>query len=140
MLDMSIQQQSILVIGKSFKGLTDGITRQGYGYIILKDLLEARHPEKELHNQVLCDFSSKTSVLDTVDAIPEKIAGVITLYENYVLPAAWIADTTRLVELALDSAPKKSIHPPSLCCATALAARPARTAGSDPDTPAATRA
>ncbi len=89
---MSIQQQYILIVGKGFKGLSAGLERNGYGYIVLKDVLQAKHPEKKLKNRVVCDFSSCETVLATVDGITKPIAGVTTLYENYIVPAAWIAE------------------------------------------------
>ncbi len=101
---MSIQQQYILITGKGFKGLTAGLERNGYGYIVLKDVLEAKHPEKKLKNRVVCDFSSRESVLKTVDSIGVPIAGVTTLYDNYVVPAAWIAGHLGLPGMPADAA------------------------------------
>lgn len=89
---MSIQQQYILIVGKGFKGHTSAQELNGYGYIVLKDVLVAKQPDKILKNRVVCDFSSREAVLKTVGAITKPVAGVTTLYDNYVVPAAWIAD------------------------------------------------
>jgi len=84
--------QRLLIIGKSFSGLTNYLKEHGYDYIVLKDVLEAKHPEKKLKHRVICDFSGKNQVTATVDTIKKQIDGVIAVYENYVLPASWVAE------------------------------------------------
>ncbi len=96
--------QRILIIGKSFSGLSSFLKEHGYDYIVLKDVLGAKHPEKKLKHRVLCDFSSREEILRTVDAIPGAIDGVISIYENYVLPAAWVADHLGLPGMPPDAA------------------------------------
>ena len=97
-------RKRILIVGKSFSGLTNFLKEHSYDYIVLKDELGAKHPNKKLKHRVLCDFSSKEAVLRTVDGIGKKIDGVITIYESYVLPAAWIAEHLGLPGMPPDAA------------------------------------
>lgn len=96
--------QRILLIGKEFSGHIAFLKAQGYDYIVLKDVRDAKHPEKGLKRRILCDFSSKQSILKAVDSITKRINGVIVVYENYVLPAAWIAEHLSLPGLPPDAA------------------------------------
>lgn len=96
--------QRLLIIGKSFSGLTNFLKERGYDYIVLKDSQDAKHPEKKLKRRVLCDFSNRENVLKTVDTITDHIDGVITIYENYVLPASWVAEHLGLPGMPPDAA------------------------------------
>lgn len=82
----------ILIVGKSFSGVTKRLKSAGHDYIILKDRREAANTGKRLKRVVFADFSSKESILVGVDAIKLPIDGVLVIYENYVLSAAWIAE------------------------------------------------
>jgi biotin carboxylase len=82
----------ILIVGNSFSGLTRYILEQGYEYIVLKDQLRARNPDKQLKRRVLCDFSSRDRVLATVNSLKHPIAAVMTAYEDYVLATSWITE------------------------------------------------
>ena len=84
--------QRILIVGKSFSGLTNFLKESGYDYIVLKDIQSSKHPEKKYKRRVLCDFSSKETVIETVAKIKDQVDGVIATYENYILPAAWVAE------------------------------------------------
>lgn len=93
--------QRILIIGKSFSGLTQFLKDNGYEYIVLKDRLTAKFPDKKLKRRILCDFSSREAVQAAAASITQPIDGVIAVYENYVLPAAWVAE-----ELGLPGMPR----------------------------------
>jgi len=84
--------QRILIVGKSFSGLTNFLKESGYDYIVLKDVQSAKHPEKKYKRRVLCDFSSRETVIEAVAKIKDQVDGVIATYENYILPAAWVAE------------------------------------------------
>lgn len=94
----------ILIVGQSFSSLTNYLVRHGYDYIILKDIERTNSPEKKLKKRIVCDFSSKQSILETVAGIDKPIDGIMTTYENYVLPAAWIGEYLRLPALSEKSA------------------------------------
>jgi len=81
----------VLLVGSGFSGVTEYLKAHNYDYIILKDRLTTRFPDKKLKRRVVCDFSSRESVLQTVDSIDKKITSVMTMYENYVLAASWIS-------------------------------------------------
>lgn len=60
-------------------------------------LLEDTHKQSNtVHNdrlhRISCDFSSRERILEVVDRLPQPIDLVMTLYENYVLPCAWICE------------------------------------------------
>jgi len=93
-----------LVIGSNFTGLKKALASHGHDYITLKDVLKIKHPEVVTPKQVPCDFSSKESVLAAVDTITEPIDAVITVYENYIRPASWVADHLNLPGLPLEAA------------------------------------
>lgn len=84
--------QRLLLVGSGFSNITGYLREHGYDYIILKDRNHTKFPDKNIPHRVLCDFSSKQSILNTVDAIGKKIDGVITIYENYIPAASWITD------------------------------------------------
>ncbi len=95
----------ILIVGSGFSSLTTYLRDHDYDYIILKDILRAKSPHKKFKHRVVCDFSSPKSILDTVDRIKTTFDGVISIYENYALPAALIAN-----HLNLPGMPIKSIE------------------------------
>lgn len=93
----------ILIVGKSFSGLTNYLRENGYDYIVLKDKATA-NAQRLLPQQVLGDFSSREQILASVDALPKKIDGVMTMYEGYVLAASWIAEHLGVLGLPVASA------------------------------------
>lgn len=92
-----------LIIGSGFSGLISYLKSCDHEYIVLKDVLKAKSPHKKFKNRVVCDFSSRESILKTVDSIPKKIDCIVNTYENYALPAAWIAKHLGLPGMPLDS-------------------------------------
>lgn len=95
---------TFLVVGKKFSGLTNKILRQGDDYILLQDVLSAKQPERRLRRRVIADFSSREALLATVDTIGNKVDAVITVYEDYVLPTAIIAEHLGLPGLPVKAA------------------------------------
>jgi biotin carboxylase len=96
----------ILIVGKKFSGLTGAIEKAGYEYTVLKDITTTRFPDKKLKRRVVADFSSTERLLATVDILHDKhpIDGVITVYENYILPTAQIGKHLNLPHLPIKSA------------------------------------
>lgn len=82
----------VLVVGQSFSTLTNYLLEHGHEYIVLKDARRAKSPEKRFKRRVVCDFSSRDTIMQAVRSIKEPISAVIATYENYILPAAWIAE------------------------------------------------
>jgi len=95
---------TILIVGKSYSGIVRAIEARGDDYLILRDIVGAKTPEKALKNRIICDFSTKESVLKAVDNLPRKIDAVIAAYENYILSAAWITDHLGLPGVPVDAA------------------------------------
>lgn len=81
----------ILIIGKKFTPYIEKLTSLNHTYTLLQDRLATKFPDKKFRNRVVADFSTEESLLAAVDSITQKIDGVLTTYENYVLPAAVIA-------------------------------------------------
>jgi carbamoylphosphate synthase large subunit len=94
----------ILVVGQKFSSLTDYITRHGHTYTFLQDELKTKFPDKKFKHRIVGDFSSKESLLKIVDDIKQPVDGVITTYENYILPTAWIAEHLGLPGLPIAAA------------------------------------
>lgn len=95
---------TFLVVGKNFSGLRNKILERNDNYILLQDSLATRFPGKKLKNRVVVSFSKKGELLAAVEPLRGKVDGVITVYENYVLPAAWIADHLGLPGLPIKAA------------------------------------
>lgn len=76
----------------------------GYDYVLLQDIKATKFPNKKLNKRVIADFSDATSLLNSVESIDKKIDGVLTIYENYVVATAIIADHLGLPGMSIESA------------------------------------
>lgn len=94
----------ILIVGQKFTSLVEYIESHGHTYTFLQDILKTKFPDKKFKHRVVADFSSQQSLLATVDSLKHQIDGVITTYENYVLPVAWIAKHLNLPGLPIATA------------------------------------
>lgn len=94
----------ILIVGKKFSSLTQHIVANGNDYTFLQDILTTKFPDKKFKHRVLADFSSKQSVLATVDSLAVQPDAVIATYENYILPASWIAEHLNLPGIPVSAA------------------------------------
>lgn len=94
----------LLIVGKSFSGLKQYLLDNGHEYTVLQDILATKHPEKRLKNRVVASFDTQTSVIDSLSDIKKPIDGILCVYENYVLPAAWISDYLQLPGLPIEAA------------------------------------
>lgn len=101
-----MQKHTILIVGTSFSNLKTYLEEYGYNYVVLRDRRLTKFPDKKLKKRVVCDFGSKETMLQTVDAVAAKqrIDGVIATYEDYVLPAAEIAAHLGIHGLPLEAA------------------------------------
>lgn len=92
-----------LIIGNTSSALPAYLAAHDYDYIVLKDILRAKSPEKRFKRRAVCDFSTRESIIKAVDTIKRKIDGVVCTYENYALPAAWVAEHLSLPGMPIDS-------------------------------------
>ncbi|MGD8373292.1 MAG: ATP-grasp domain-containing protein [Candidatus Woesebacteria bacterium] len=92
-----------LIVGSGFSGLMSYLKGNDYDYILLKDALKAKSPHKRFKRRVVCDFSSKQSILAAVDSIKKPVDFIVNTYENYALPAAWIAEHLNLPGMPIKS-------------------------------------
>ena len=94
----------VLIVGKKFTALTDYLTKHEYSFTLLQDMLATKYPEKHFKNRLVADFSSRSRLLVSLDKLKHTPDMVVATYENYVLPAAWIADHLNLPGLPIPAA------------------------------------
>lgn len=94
----------VLIIGKKFSGFVKFLEENGYEYTELRDIKTTKFPEKKFRHRVVADFSSREKVLEAVDSLPVKPDAVFAIYENYILPAAWVAEHLELPGLPVAAA------------------------------------
>lgn len=95
---------TFLVVGKSFSGLKRKILERGDDYILLQDRLATKYPDKIFKKRLVVNFEQKDKLLASVKSFKDKVDGVITVYENYILPTAWIANHLGLPGLSVEAA------------------------------------
>ena len=85
--------KTFLIIGTAFHSLTDYLTKNDHRYVVLKDQLLTKFSDKQFKHRVVCDFSSRETMLSAVDEATQHytIDGVLVTYEHYVRFAAEIA-------------------------------------------------
>lgn len=95
--------QNILIVGKVFRRLTNYLTDHGFEYCVLADSKIAKRLESD---GVICDFSNQENYLKAAEKLGKirKINAVISTYENYILPAAQIAEHLNLPGLPINAA------------------------------------
>jgi len=94
----------LLIVGKKFTPLIENLTAHGHTYTLLQDRATTKFPERKLARRVVADFTDKDSLLEAARSITTPIDGVLTIYENYVLPAAWIAEALNVPGLPVSAA------------------------------------
>ncbi|MBQ6393925.1 ATP-grasp domain-containing protein [Candidatus Saccharibacteria bacterium] len=95
-----------LVIGKKFSGLTNFLLENGIEYTTLTDIKTTKYPDKKFKRRVLCDYSSREKVLETVRDLLEKPDLLMTAYENYILPMSWIGEDLGTYTIPVSAAEK----------------------------------
>lgn len=95
---------TFLIVGKNFSNLRDKILERGDEYVLLQDKLATKFPNRSLKRRVVADFSSKEKLLEISEQLRGKVDGLVCMYENYILPAAWLAKHLGLPGLPVASA------------------------------------
>lgn len=93
-----------LIVGKNFSPLKEKVLARGDDYILLQDVAATKFPDKKFKRRIVADFSSRDSLIKTLQKLKGSVDGVITTYENYVLPIAWIAEYLELPGIPVESA------------------------------------
>lgn len=94
----------IAIVGKNFAELKSEILRQGHEYIVLKDILLRKDPSKKYEHVEYIDFSSRENTIASITALQLSFDAAICVYENYVLPTAWICDEFHLPGMPIAAA------------------------------------
>jgi len=94
----------ILIVGQKFSAFTDYLAEHGHTYTLLQDVKKTKFPDKRFKNRQVADFSSKELLLASVDLLKVRPDAVLSTYENYVLPASWIAEHLNLPGMPTESA------------------------------------
>jgi biotin carboxylase len=94
----------IAIIGKAFSELITYLDKNGHHYTVIKD--KVKTPRNPKPRTLYCDFSDEKRLLETVRELDgeEKITGVLTFFEQYIVYAAVIANELNLPSLSVDSA------------------------------------
>jgi biotin carboxylase len=82
----------LLIVGKKFNSLTAYLEANGHTYTLLQDKAATKFPDKKFKHRIVASFETKESILAGASQIQQPIDGVLTVYENYILPAAWVAE------------------------------------------------
>lgn len=94
----------VLIVGKKFSDFVNYLEANGFTYTELRDVKTTKFPEKKFKHRVVADFSSREKVLEAVDSLQVKPDAVFAIYENYILPTAWIAEHLGLPGLPVAAA------------------------------------
>ena len=93
----------ILIVGREFGGLINRLKEEGHEYIILRDR-KLKKLGREQDHYVMGDFSSLETIIDSLSGLPWQPDAVMVIYENYVLPAAYITDYYELPGMPIAAA------------------------------------
>ncbi len=99
-----VNRQYILVVGRSFSSLRTYLREHSLDYIVLLDKKLSKHPDRMLRHRVIADFSSEESLKEALLQLPCPPFGVFATYENYIYPAAFIANHYGLPGIPLEAA------------------------------------
>ncbi len=96
--------QRILLVGSSPTAITKELLRhlalEGHTYVVLEDERTAASVKGPRGARwFVCNFSSRKSILEATKHLPP-VDGVMTLYENYIVPCAWISEHLELKGMA----------------------------------------
>lgn len=93
----------VLIVGRDFHATLEKIESLGHECIILKDEQFAKDEQRTDKRYYFTSFESREVIVNAAKQLP-KIDGLIWTYENYVLPAAWIAQGLGLHGMPVESA------------------------------------
>jgi len=96
--------RTILVVGKAFSDLTSYLDAHGYDWVTLRDIKTTKYPDKRMRRRIVCDFSNEAGIVAALEKLKCKPDAVIVVYENYVLPAAIIAEKLGLPGMPIRAA------------------------------------
>jgi hypothetical protein len=94
----------IAIVGKSFSGLRNKIQELGHEYTVLKDIRFQKDATKKYKHIRWVDFSTQDAMIQSLTSIDQRFDAIICTYENYVLPAAQIAEFYGLPGLPTEAA------------------------------------
>lgn len=94
----------ILIVGQKLYSLSNYLSENGYSYTYFQDILKTKFPDKRFKNRVVVDFSDNDNLIKSLRKVKVPIDGVITTYENYVVPVAVIASHLSLPGMPVDVA------------------------------------
>lgn len=95
---------TFLIIGKHFSDLRLKLAEDNYRGILLLDSSIPPPSYLDKVEYIRCDFSSEGKILNILKEVKGQLKGVINLYEQYVLPAAFIAKILELPGVPLTAA------------------------------------
>lgn len=99
-----MSSKTVLIVGPALKSFRKYLIEHGYDYIVLRDKNTTKFPNKLIKRRVLCDFSSKETILEAVNGIKTPLNAVMATYESFILPAAQIAEHLGVPGLPVASA------------------------------------
>jgi glutathione synthase/RimK-type ligase-like ATP-grasp enzyme len=95
----------ILIVGRHFTELREYLKKKDIPQFLLCDeALGETHAKKQGVPYILADFSSRESITESLKRLPEAINASVALFENYVLPSAWISHELGINGLPIISA------------------------------------
>ena len=94
----------ILIVGQKFSTLTEYLLAHGHEYTLLQDVAKTKFPDKKFKNRIVTDFSNEQTIYTALTQLKKPADGVIATYENYVLPAAYIARHLELPGMPIPAA------------------------------------
>ncbi|MDB5160641.1 MAG: biotin carboxylase [Candidatus Saccharibacteria bacterium] len=85
-----------LILGQNYSPLVGKIQARGDDYILLQDSSTQFSSKIDVSRCIKVDFKDPASAIETAGHLRGEIDGVVTLYEQYVLPLARIAHSLSL--------------------------------------------
>lgn len=93
-----------LIVGQKFSSLTDYIQSHGHTYTLIQDEKKTKFPTKKFKNRIVTGFDDPDAFLAAVDQMKQPVDAVLSVYENYVVAAARIADRLGLPGMPIAAA------------------------------------
>lgn len=94
----------ILIVGQKFSSHLKYLEEQGHSYTLLRDRNRTKFHSKNYAHSITTDFSNFEDVKHSLQLLTKKPDAVIAIYENYILPAAQIAEYLGLPGLPVSAA------------------------------------
>jgi ATP-grasp domain len=94
----------ILIVGLKTKAFANYIETHGHTYTLLQDIRKTAFPDKKFKHRVVVNFDDRKALLNRIDRLKKRPDAVVSTYENYILPTAWIAEHFGLPGISVESA------------------------------------